>query len=130
MCFLWATSLKARGGCALQQWQAYNSMSCHAGTAMTDQAGTLQLNDTSFLDALLSSADGSDVPLLNVDDNMFMSYLLALDDTAAGLRNATCSHAAPAVATLIAWDEAHCKRLSCYRLRARQEPDQTAVAAA
>ena len=32
--------------------------------------------------------------------------------------------------TLIAWDEAHCKRLSCYRLRARQEPDQTAVAAA
>lgn len=99
LCFFWATTLKARGGCALQQWQAYNPMSCRAGTAMTDQAGMLQLNDTSFLDALLSSADGSDVPLLNINDNMFMSYLLALDDTAAGSWVATCSHAAPVAVT-------------------------------
>jgi hypothetical protein len=108
-------------------------MSCQAGTAMTDQAGMLQLNDTSFLDALLSSADGSDVQLLSVDDNMFMSYLLALDDTAAGSCDATCSYAAPVVATFMAWDEAHCKSLHAYRCMlttACQEPDQTAMAAA
>lgn len=109
--FFQATTWDTRGQRALRQWQAYNSMSCQAGTAMTDQAGMLPLNDTSFLDALLSSADGSDVPLLNVDDNMFMSYLLALDDTAAGLCNATCSYAASGLATFIAWDEAHCKSL-------------------
>lgn len=56
------------------------------GSMATDQFGLPQFSDTSFLDHLLLEADGSDAQLMNVDDEIFMGYLTALDDGHAGKR--------------------------------------------